>query len=249
MRPTSPRKAADVMPRLLLAAAAVGAATLAAYARPAHAQVFNTGPAGLAQQMPRVYAPYLANISRVKVLEKRVGPPARAQADTTFRTVGPAFVPRKLAGGLGKTPEDRREIEAVLAKCLDHYVGGARQKGVPLNDVARALNYYLATNYVVFSEGKRTPTIAELDASRATIRANMLADPTFQRMSDRQKQESYETLIVLAGFVDLGYGTAKQNGDANAAARFREMAGHNLATVLGVPADSIRFTSKGLETR
>ena len=85
-------------PRLLLAAAAVGAATLAAC--PAHAQVFNTGPAGLAQQMPRVYASYLANISRVKVLEKGAGSPARAQADTKFRAVGPACVPRKLAGAL-----------------------------------------------------------------------------------------------------------------------------------------------------
>lgn len=91
----TPRTSADVTLRLLLAAAAVGAATLAAC--PAHAQVFNTGPAGLAQQMPRVHAPYLANISRVKVLGKGVGSPARAQADTTFRAVGPAFVPRKLA--------------------------------------------------------------------------------------------------------------------------------------------------------
>jgi hypothetical protein len=49
--------------------------------------------------------------------------------------------------------------------------------------------------------------------------------------------------------VDLGYGTAKQNGDASAAARFRGMAGHNLTTVLGVPAESIRITSQGLETR
>ena len=32
------------------------------------------------------------------------------------------------------------------------------------------------------------------------------------------------------------------------AERFREMAGHNLATVLGVPDDSIQFTSKGVET-
>ena len=77
MRLTRPRKAADATLRRLLATTAVGAVTLVAYTCPAHSQVFNTGPAGLAQQMPRIYAPYLANMSRIKVLEKSAGPPAR----------------------------------------------------------------------------------------------------------------------------------------------------------------------------
>jgi hypothetical protein len=159
--------------------------------------------------------------------------------------VRPAFVPQQLAARLGKTPQERRDIEAVLTRCLHFYTDTARQKRVPLNDVALALNYFISTNYYVYSLGSG-PTQNEMNATRDLIRANMAQDPTFRRMSDRQKQEAYETLIVLAGFVDMGYGTAKHSGNESAAASFREMAKHNLETLLGAPVEKIHFTSEGL---
>ena len=236
----------------------------------APAQIATTGPAALARQMPTVYAPYLANISRVKILQKqgqlkgprggtvrtpKSQPPSQPPAPgktstslpttTTFQTVQPAFVPRQLAERLGKTADEQKSIEQILTKCLNFYTDGARAKGVPLNDVARALNYYIATNYYIYSLGAG-PNQAEMDATRDMIRANMTSDETFLKMSDRQKQEAYETLIVLAGFVDLGFGTAKKTGDQNTAAQFRDMAKFNLETLLGVPVEKIHFTSDGL---
>jgi hypothetical protein len=240
----------------------------------ASAQVSGTGPAALAQQMPTIYGPYLANISRVRVLQARdkansaphtganrltaeapAGRPpsprsstaerASADPDTAFRTVGPAFVPQLLAARLGKTPQERRDIEAMLMRPLRFYTDIARKKGVPLNDVARALNYFISTNYYVYSLGSG-PKQNEMDATRDLIHANMAQDPTFRGWSDRQKQEAYETLIVLAGFVDMGYGTTKQSGNEKAAAAFREMAKYNLETLLGVPVEKIHFTSEGL---
>jgi len=235
----------------------------------APAQIATTGPAALARQMPTVYAPYLANISRVRILQKRgqlstsrpgaggvrtpkSQPPAPGKTSTgslptttTFQTVQPAFVPKQLAERLGKTAEEQKSIEAILTRCLNFYTEGASARGVPLNDVARALNYYIATNYYVYSLGAG-PNQAEMDATRDTIRTNMLADETFLKMSDRQKQEAYETLIVLAGFVDLGFGTAKKTGDQNAADQFRDMAKYNLETLLGTPVDRMHFTKDGL---
>jgi hypothetical protein len=93
------------------------------------AQIATTGPAALAQQMPRIYGPYLAMMSRVRVLQKQeqgnpvdgagVTRPAGqvpagrqssrpssaagtlpAKLDTTFHTVRPAFVPQQLAARL-----------------------------------------------------------------------------------------------------------------------------------------------------
>ncbi len=237
----------------------------------AHGQVFSTGPAGLARQMPTIYGPYLANISRVRILQKRgklnstsgstsstskrpvgqkpttqpAGGLPAAAGDTAFHASQPPFVPQQLAERLGKTQQERQYIEGVLTKCLNFYTDTAIQKGVPLNDVARALNYYISTNYFVYSLGAG-PTPEQMSATRDSIRANMVQDDAFRRMSDKQKQEAYETLIVLAGFVDLGYGTAKQTGDANAAAQFREMAKHNLETLLGAPIEKIHFTNDGL---
>ena len=233
----------------------------------ATAQIYNTGPAGLARQMPTIYGPYLANISRVRITQKRgkhssspgsaskrpVGqkpttPPAGglpAAEDTSFVKSQPPFVPQELAARLGKTQQERQYIEDILTKVLNNYSDTAIQKGVPLNDVARALNYFICTNYLVYTSNA-APSRDQINASRDAIRANMAHDDAFRRMSDKQKQEAYETLIVLAGFVDLGAGTAKQSGDANAAAQFREMAKLNLETVLGVPIEKIHFTNDGL---
>ncbi|HEX2271061.1 MAG TPA: DUF6683 family protein [Pyrinomonadaceae bacterium] len=232
------------------------------------AQIANTGPAALARQMPTIYAPYLANISRVRVLQKRgklnssrgstssrqggqkpttqAPGPVSTASDTVFHSSQPPFVPQQLAARLGKTSQERQYIESVLTRCLTFYTDTAKQKNVPLNDVALALNYFISTNYYVYSLG-RGPTPDQMSATRDAIRASMVQDQTFRQMSDRQKQEAYETLIVLAGFVDMGYGTSKSNGDAGAAEQFREMAKHNLETVLGVPIDRIHFTNEGLE--
>lgn len=244
-------------------------ATSAASTPPAsfvNAQISNTGPAGLARQMPGIYGPYLANISRVRILQKgerrltsgstskqsngqKPGTqPAgglQTATNTAFLASQPPFVPQQLAERLGKTQQERQQIESVLTKCLNFYTDNAIQKGVPLNDVARALNYFISTNYFVYSLGAG-PTQAQMNATRDVIRANMAEDDAFRSMSDKQKQEAYETLIVLAGFVDLGYGTAKQSGDAGAAAQFRDMAKYNLETLLGAPIDKIHFTNYGL---
>ena len=237
---------------LYIAARVVVACVLCVAVTPA--QISTTGPAALARQMPTIYAPYLANISRVRVLEKRgklkSSPSSTssrpAAQDTVFQTSQPPFVPQQLAARLAKTQQDRQYIENVLTKCLTFYTDTAKQKGVPLNDVALALNYFISTNYFVYSVG-RGPTPAQMSATRDSIRANMVQDDAFRQMSDRQKQEAYETLIVLAGFVDMGYGTSKKSGDDAAAEQFRQMAKYNLETVLGVPIDKIHFTDNGLE--
>ena len=202
----------------------------------------------IARQQRRDYDPYLAKIGRSRIVDKpgpARGPASASSQDTVFHTVEPAFVPRQLAARLGKTPQERQYLEELLTKCLNFYTDTARQKGVPLHDVARALNYYIATNYLVHAQGTG-PTQGQMEATRNMIRANLARDENFRRMSDREKQESYEALIVIAGFVDVGYGSAKRSGNEKLAAQFREMARHNLETLLGVPVQRIRFTNEGL---
>jgi hypothetical protein len=210
----------------------------------------------VARQKRQDYDSYLAKIARLKILgqhgrftssAKPMPSTSAANASsqsTIFQPVGPAFVPQLLASRLGKSPQDQQYIEELLTRCLNFYTDTARQKGVPLYDVARALNYFIATNYFVYTQGAG-PTQAQMDATRDVIRANMVQDESFQRLSDREKQQSYETLIAIAGFVDLGYGRAKQSGNDNLAAQFREMAKGNLETVLGAPIQKIHFTSAG----
>lgn len=50
---------------IVLACALLGLTSI-----PLSAQVSNTGPAGLARQMPRIYGPYMANRARIKYQQK-----------------------------------------------------------------------------------------------------------------------------------------------------------------------------------
>ena len=205
----------------------------------------------LARQMPRISRPYLANISRVRILQKGtataqpVGELPAAQATTAFHASQAPFVPQQLAERLGRTKQERQHIEGILTKCLNFYGDTAKQKGVPLHDVAVALNYFISTNYLVYSSGAG-PTPEQMSATRDSIRARLVRDVNFNRMSDKQKQEAYETLIVLAGFVDSGIGTANKSGDTEAAAQLRKTAKENLQTLLGTPIEKIYFTNDGL---
>ena len=221
----------------------------------------------LARQMPSISGPYLANIGRVGIPQKgaklsSTGGSAAKRPEGQTTTIQPAgdlpaaqgtachasqapFVPQQLAERLGKSKRERQHIKGILTKCLNFYRDTAKQKGIPLHDVALALNYFISANYFVYSSGAG-PTPEQMSATRDSIRANMVQDDTFRRMSDKQKQEAYETLIVLASFVDLGTGTAEKSGDTNAKAQFREMAKLNLETLLGTPIEKIHFTKNGL---
>jgi hypothetical protein len=52
----------------------------------ANAQISNTGPAGLARQMPRIYGPYMANRSRIKYHKKHKQHKHRRQQHRTSRS-------------------------------------------------------------------------------------------------------------------------------------------------------------------
>jgi len=56
------------MRKRLLAFLLIGA--FVGFSPSASAQISNTGPAGLARQMPRIYGPYMANSSRIKNQKK-----------------------------------------------------------------------------------------------------------------------------------------------------------------------------------
>jgi hypothetical protein len=125
----------------------------------------------IARQQRQAYDHHRAKISRLRVLEKagrftsapranpiRPGGPASTTApasdqDTVSTRLSPHSFPEQLAARLGKTPPERQYIQELLTKCLNFYTDTARQQGVPLHDGARALNYYIAINYFIYTQG------------------------------------------------------------------------------------------------
>jgi hypothetical protein len=65
-------------------------------------------------------------------------------------------------------------------------------------------------------------------------------------VTDRQKQEMYETLVLFTGFAFAAYQEGKQSGNTESVNVGRQLAGQNLQSLTGISPDKISFTDQGL---
>ena len=66
---------------------------------------------------------------------------------------------------------------------------------------------------------------------------------TFASMTDRQKQELYENLVISTMLAKAGYEEAQKGGDKANMAIYRDLAGQTLTAVSGLPPDKINFNT------
>ena len=178
-------------------------------------------------------------------------PPANipvSNPGTTFLPVASTILPQQLADSMAKTPADRERIEKVFMEMLGIYEEAATRSGAWSNDVARATSYLINSSYHVYTDG-RGMSDRQFAAMRDAIRAALLEDNEFQRLSMREKQIIYEDFAISGSFVMFGYQVAQKQGNAKALAELRAMAKQNLERVLGAPADKISFTDAGIQYR
>ena len=164
----------------------------------------------------------------------------------TFRPVADSIAPRQMALALADTPEEQRRLEALFSEALESYRGRLKQAGLPTNDVARAASYLVSASQYVVSDGRVPLDDAQLDALRRHMRELFSTDETFQRMSDRERQELFEDFGITATWIDGGYNIVREAGDKEGMRQWREMARKNFTAVLGVPPESVVFTAQGV---
>ena len=135
------------------------------------------------------------------------------------------------------------QILKLLTVLLEEFDKGARAAGHP-NDLALALSFFLATNASIYHDGGQPadPPMVEL---RDTIAEALAEGNALSSMTDRQKQEMYETLVLFTGFTLATYQEGKQGGNAETVKVSQQLAGQNLLAVFGISADKITFTDQG----
>jgi hypothetical protein len=124
------------------------------------------------------------------------------------------------------------------------YENSLKQPDVPKHDLAHALAYSLTTSYLVYSDGKGRLTQEQSAGVVKILRALILAYPPFERMSDRDKQEAYETFAILGTFTAVTYDEARKKNDTKLMAGLRSMAQNHIEEILG-PLNSIVMTKDG----
>src|SRR5205807_4616461 len=100
------------------------------------------------------------------------------------------------------------------------------------------------TNASVYHDAGK-PTDPQMIELRSTIADALIENKALNGVTDRQKQEMYETLVIFTGFALATYQEGKQGRNAETVKVSQQLAGQNLLA-LGISPDKISFTAQGL---
>ena len=167
--------------------------------------------------------------------------PLGSDAPVLFRSTGTQLKTREIANTIDA---GNAQVFTIMSAILTEYEKGARAAGHP-NDLALALSFFFATNASIYHDGGQPadPPMMEL---RDAIAGALVEGKALNGVSDRQKQEMYETLVIFTGFALATYQEGKQGGNAETVKVSRQLAGQNLLAITGIAPDKIAFTDQGL---
>ena len=162
-------------------------------------------------------------------------------ASVRFRSTGTQLKTREIANLIDS---GNPQVLTIMTTILQEFEKGAQVAGKP-DDLALALSFFFATNASVYHDAGQ-PTDPQMLELRETIAEALVEGSGLKSVTDRQKQEMYETLVLFTGFALAAYQEGKQSGNAESLNVGRQLAGQNLQAVTGLSPDKINFTDQGL---
>ena len=150
-----------------------------------------------------------------------------------FKSTGTRMMTQKFGDGLGdKYKQDKAGMKEMLEVMLDRYDNEARAKRLP-NDLSLALVSYIGLNSRVYSGATEKLSIpfGQNRELRDSIAEYAAQNGTFNNMTDRQRQEMYEALVMVAVFTHFIYEEAKKKNDLQTLKEIKHMAEQNLKSI------------------
>jgi hypothetical protein len=163
------------------------------------------------------------------------------EASVLFRPTGTQLKTREIANLIDA---GNPQVLKLLTTLLEEFDKGARAAGHP-NDLALALSFFFATNASIYHGGGQPPDPPMVEL-RDIIAGALVEGNALNGVTDRQKQEMYETLVLFTGFALAVYEEGKQGANAETIKTSQQLAGQNLLAVIGISPDKITFTDQGL---
>jgi len=180
-------------------------------------------------------------VARRRLEKTRTTVPASNDAAVSFRSTGTQLKTREIANTIDA---GNAQVFTIMSAILTEYEKGARAAGHP-NDLALALSFFFATNASIYHNAGEPadPPMMEL---RDAIAEALVEGKALNGVTDRQKQEMYEALVIFTGFALATYQEGKQGGNAETVKVSQQLAGQNLLAVTGISPDKINFSAQGL---
>lgn len=169
-----------------------------------------------------------------------------AKLQTNFTPSKQPLSVESFAQSLGGTPEEVQSLSAVLNQGLSAFEQEA-QRLERANNVAMAFAYLVGVCYMVYHNEE--PAETALLNLQANADAALGSSEEFKGLSDQQRQELYETLVLTATVPFMGYLQASDTQDQTLLQTYRDLAASTLESTLGMHPDKLLFTKAGLELR
>lgn len=180
-------------------------------------------------------------VARRRLKNTRAVMPASNDAAVRFRSTGTQLKTREIANIIDA---GNAQVFNIMSTILTEYEKGARAAGHP-NDLALALSFFFATNASIYHNAGEPADLAMMELRDAITEA-LVEGKALNGVTDRQKQEMYETLVIFTGFTLATYQEGKQGGNAETVKVSRQLAGQNLLALTGISPDKISFSAQGL---
>lgn len=181
-------------------------------------------------------------------LEPGVAPVALPLSASSFRPVGEPIMPKRLAARFTELDDtQRRALETALVELLKSYeqLLERNEDSQLKNNLAGAFAFLFRSSYRALKGGQ------ELTAEQRAFMLEQINDSIGmglkeRRMSDREKQELYES-VVLSGSIILGlYDEGQDKGQREQVRSAQELAKDLLDQMMGIAIDKVRPTEDGV---
>ena len=159
-------------------------------------------------------------------------PAYRRYPAVQFKSTGTPLTVKEAAELLDPVPADRPETEKMLSGILDKYEAAAREKGYP-NDWALAMVSYISLNGRVYHGNTEKPIIPfeQNGGLRDVLAEQATENGIFNNVTDRQKQELYEILVMFGVLTYEMYEKAVREKNTEGIKTWKLMAASNLKAV------------------
>jgi hypothetical protein len=160
-----------------------------------------------------------------------------------FKPVANTGVAKQLADALGKDLQERAQLLKIFQEVQRSYEAEAR-KGGKSNNIAAALTFFIAASSMAYHQNGE-PAESVTDALVEILEQEMSGSPDFKSMSDLEKQQMHDWLVVTGGFVLAGYLDAVKTNDQKQLGDYKQLADGFFKLVLGTGAEKFNLAAIG----
>ena len=161
-----------------------------------------------------------------------VVPAYRLYPAVRFKSTGTRLTLQEMVDGFAGTPQEKTEMKKLLSGILDKYDAAAAAKGYP-NDLALAIVSYIGLNSQAYNQ-RSEETILPFEQNiglRDMFAESAVDNGIFKDLTDRQKQEMYETFVMIGGVTYHFYEEARKKNNVEELKACKLVAEKNLGYI------------------